>query len=202
MPFMSISSKLILFLFQKMQCEEEPMDAEGAPPGVEPARKSSVSGCGETQPGVAALLVSGIAESSQTQPGVAVPRTCESSSEAQSGVAAAVISDVSTGSGTQPSVPLVSNVSARSGTHKSVPLVAGSKSTPHGKVKRRYNYACPISQRPAAMRRDKLKDHAFRWHLPLCFKLTSSWEELRLVRNEALGFLIREMQLGSWEALL
>ena len=181
-----------------MQCKGEPMDAEVAPPGVEPAQKSSVLGCGKTQPSVAALCASGIAESSQTQPGVAVLRVCEVDSEAQSGVVAVVVSDVSTDSGTHQGVPLVvsNNVSTGSGTHQSVPLVAGSKSAPHGKAKRQYNYPCPFSQCPATMRRDKLKNHAFRRHLPLCFKFTSSWEDMREVRNEALGFLIKNYR---WE---
>ena len=162
-----------------------------------PAQKSSVLGCGETQPSVAALCASEIAESSQTQPGVAVPRVREVDSEAQSGVAAVVVSDISTDSGTHQGVPLVvSNVSTGSGTHQSVPLVAGSKSAPHGKAKRQYNYPCPLSQCPATMRRDK----SFRRHLPLCIKFTSSWEEMRQVRNEDLGFPKKTLQMGSWEA--
>ena len=147
----------------------------------------------ETQSGVATVVVEIVSE---TQSGVAtvVNRT---DSETQTGVATELISP---NGETQQGVPLVVS-GTNCETHLGVPLVVGSKSAPQRKGNRQYDYPCPLSQCPATMRRDKLKNHVFRRHLPLCFKFTTSWGEMRQEREEAICFLIKSLQLGSWEAL-
>ena len=198
-----------------------------APPGVEPVVESSGDrthtgfDAAAAAAATAECILNSLSEKvadlraevlSHTRLGVAADESC-------SGTPNSVPTECSnkSGSETLDSVPIFAGsktTPACSNTSGSVPKVDGGLTTStsggtQGKdsgtcrstPRHQYNYECPLKYCPASMRRDKLREHAFRRHLPLCFKCTPTWGNMRQVRSEALGFLIRELRLGSWGAL-
>ncbi|XP_041479113.1 uncharacterized protein LOC121426781 [Lytechinus variegatus] len=100
---------------------------------------------------------------------------------------------------TLPNKPEVSSATTLAkGPDKAFPKapIAGTPLSPSrkvGGVKR--GIMCPFRGCKVVLRRDKLPNHSFRFHLPLCFKRESSefWQRMRGVRVDALFALSREL---------
>ncbi|XP_063955190.1 uncharacterized protein LOC135154056 [Lytechinus pictus] len=98
-----------------------------------------------------------------------------------------------------PSKPEVSSeTTLAKGPGNAIPKapIAGTPLSPSRKVGRvKRGIMCPFRGCKVVLRRDKLANHSFRFHLPLCFKMESSesWQKMRGLRINALFTLSQEL---------